>query len=114
MSHGDDLRAIHARNDLAPDEKRRRVYEVKGNAYRGIGQQIVNEPWIDGDLTINVTSLDVDDKHRVIVHCQAWRGGTRLMLDLPFIYVNPPLVHQGEESPLVALRTMVTDTVARF
>lgn len=111
MSHGDDIRAIHARNDLTVDEKRERAYEIKGNAYRGIATSVVNEPWTDGDLTINVTSLEVDDKHRVVVNCEAWRDGEKLSLDLPFIYVNPPLVHGGEESPVVVLQEIVAQTV---
>lgn len=111
MSHGDDIRAIHARNDLTVEEKRQRAYEVKGNAYRGIRGQIVNKPWTDGDLTINITSLEVDDKHRVVVQCEVWRDGAKLVLDLPFIYVNPPLVHGGNESPVAVLGQIIAETV---
>jgi|SRR4029079_13614445 len=113
MSHGNDIRAIHTRNDLTADEKRIKSYEVKGNAYLGIAHHVINEPWQDGDLTINVTSLNVDGTHRVIVECEAWRDGTKLSLDLPFIYVNPPLIHNGEESPLTTLKQIVLDTINR-
>jgi hypothetical protein len=114
VTHGDEIRAVYARNDLGPDEKHRRAYELKGNAYRAIADQIVDQPWTDGDLTVTITSLEVDAKHRVVVMCEARRGGVQLTLDLPLVYVNPPLVHHGVESPVAALRQAVMDTVARF
>lgn len=117
MSHGDDIRAIHARNDLTVEEKRARAYEVKGNAYRGIRGQVVDKPWTNGDLTINVTSLDVDDKHRLSVRVTVTRGGVPIVFPRdaqPFIFVNPPLIHAGAEDPMVAFRQILADAVSRY
>ena len=116
MSHGDDIRAIHARNDLDPNEKRKLVYGIKGKAFHELKDQIRNQPWVEDDLTVNITGLETDSFHRVVVFCEAWRNGVQLTLDLPFIYVNPPLkVTPGDnESPELVLKRIVTDTVKRF
>ena len=116
MSHGDDIRAIHARNDLDPHEKRKLVYEIKGTAFHGLKDQVRNQPWTDGEITINITGLETDSFNRVIVFCEAWKDGVQLTLDLPFIYVNPPLtISPGDtESPELVLKRIVTDTVRRF
>lgn len=114
MSHGDDIRAVHARADLSLDEKRALTYGIKGDAYRGIAAQLVSQSWQDEELIINVTSMDVDEQHRVIVRCEAWRADQPLALDLPFIFINPPLVHQDQESPLAALQHIIAETVRRL
>lgn len=116
MSYSDKIRSIHSRSDLEHGEKRKLVYEVKGKAFNTIKNIVRNQPWTEDDLTINIVSLEVDDLHRLIVLCEAWRDGVQLVLDLPFVYVNPPLkMAPGEvDSPELVLRRIVTDTVKRF
>lgn len=111
MSFHEKIKAIHARNNLSLEEKRALVYETKGNAFRGIINGIINEPWIDGDLTINITSFGVDENHRVIVDCEAWKGGKKVILDLPLIFVNAPLSHQGVESASLVLKHIVANSI---
>lgn len=116
MSHSDKIRSIHSIDNLGLSEKRKLVYEIKGSAFNTIKDKVRNQPWTDDDLTVNITSLEVDDLHRLIVFCEAWRNGVQLTLDLPFIYVNPPLkISPGDnESPELVLQRIVTDTVKRF
>lgn len=108
--HENKIKAIHNRNDLTFDEKTIQTYEVKGQAYNGVKKELINCPWIDEGITINITSLHIDNKQRVIIECEAWKNGKKLGLDLPFIYINPPLLGEGE-SLLQVARHMVASTV---
>lgn len=114
MTNKDKISAIHAREDIDLDEKRKLVCEVKAQVYRDISYKVIDIPWIAGDTTINVTSLHTDAQHRVFVNCEAWRNGVKLDLDLPFIYINPPLIHQDQESPLDVLHHIISETVEGF
>lgn len=110
--------------------------EEKTEALRAVGAQLVGQSYEHGAVRITFTQPpQVDDHGRLVVWVEATRDGTPLVLDLPFIYVNPPLGvivgydpqfriqrhgkggDQGghlpivENRPIDALKQIVADTV---
>lgn len=51
-----------------------------------------SRPWTAGGVVIAPTLVLVDDLGRLIVYATAHDAGTAVPLDLPFIYVNPPVL----------------------
>lgn len=96
------------------DEEQKEIYRTKTEIYQKVLDSLINEPWIEDGITINITSFGINKYHHLLINCEAWYQNKKLALDLPFIYVNPPLIHNNIESPLEAGREIVFQTVKRF
>ena len=113
VSYEETIRVIRARNDIDRNTKRKLIYRLKGAAFKKVIEEVINNSWIEDDITVNISSIKIDKDHRVIVICEAWKNGFQLDLDLPFVYVNPPLKISSDDSenPALVLRRIVMDTV---
>lgn len=137
-SLGDQLQAIRQRLDLTPLEKKQEISNFKGTVIKNtIIAQIVDKPFTVGDLEITIVenpSYDLSTRC-LTVWVKATRNGKELVLDLPFIYVNPPIsvrnygqkieersLSDGQsvtsygitENPFEAVKQMIADTVSLF
>lgn len=79
---------------------------------------LVGLSWSTGPITIQIDDAQIDELGRLIVFCRAWRARRPIPLDLPLIFVNPPLLIRANGGsvldPLAAARTIIGDTVALF
>lgn len=92
----------------------------KARALHAVAESLVGKSYVRGPLRITVTQPpEVDEHGRLVVWVSATRNGQPLDLDLPFIYVNPPLgIRLADKSVkvdhLAALKAVVAETVDRF
>lgn len=79
--------------ELMPRYRARRKAEI---LHRSIAE-LLPYTWIDGDITITITSISVTTAGDLSVNLKAARYGKALLLNLPFNYRNPPVIsHTGE------------------
>ena len=113
-----EIRALYDRSDLPPDELRRRTHIIKGLALEAALEPVVGQPFPSDDLDITITSVTADPlTGSLVVFLTATRGGVPIVFPddaFPFVYVNPPLVHDGQADPLQAAKVIIADTVNGF
>jgi hypothetical protein len=114
-----DIQAIRDDGSLSDAEKRVAIYELKGGALAEAAAQIVGASFNAGDgLRITITQAPVlDEQLRLVVWVSATRNNQPIVFPsgaLPFVYVNPPVIHAGAENPLAAAKQMLAETVSRF
>ena len=117
MGLGETIKEIRARDDISTDEKRRHIYNIKGQAHLEALNSLVDNSFTVGDLLITLTKPPIFDGRLLTVWVSAKKKGNNVTFPpdaLPFIYVNPPLIHDGIESPLEAAKQMIVDTVLRI
>ena len=68
------------------------------------------DPFPAHGLKITITALSSDGP-LLTVNVEATKRGKRVDLPTPFLYHNPPLIHDGKEDPPAALREIVAETV---
>jgi hypothetical protein len=123
MSLVSDIQAVRANGSLSDAEKRAQVYAIKCNAIIDrIGAarpSMIGRAFTVGELAITLTQQPTYDAAtgRLTVWVSAKRNGVDIVFPpdaLPFMYVNPPVIHNSVESPLDAAKQMIAETVSRF
>lgn len=92
----------------------------KAKILHAVAQTLIGKSYVRGPLRITITKKpEVDEHGRLVIWVSATRNGTILDLDLPFIYVNPPLGIRHADGTLKvdhlkALKDIIAQTVAGF
>lgn len=134
----DQLQEIRKNTDLTTLEQKQAISNFKGMVIKDtMIDQIVSKPFTVGDLEITIVeNPSYDPLTRCLtIWVEATRNGKPLVLDLPFIYVNPPIsvrdynqpvdekaLSDGQtvssygvtENPFEAVKQMIADTVSLF
>jgi len=118
----DDIQAVLNRGGLKPEEKRRAVDQIKGNALKAHADALVGKEFVEGDLRITILYPPEVSDNRISLWVSAKRGDQPIEFApgaMPLVFVNPPInVRAADgspvENPLSALRGMVADVVSRL
>jgi hypothetical protein len=68
------------------------------------------KPFDAHGLKVRITSAEAEGPV-LTVNLAATRNGKPVVLPTPFLYHNPPIVHEGEEDHVAVLREIVAETV---